>query len=257
VSKISFLVVDDSPTTRELVSRSLKLVFGSAEIFMAENGKEALRVLKEKDIDIIISDWNMPQMDGEELLFEVRNNPKLKELPFVLMTSNANRDFIITAIQLGVTQYIVKPFSPGELERKVRSSLNVLRRRQEQRYSLPEHTAVVRIGKECYMGKMLDLSRTGTLLVVDYDENMRLYRNCDVDLQLHDPNGIESKASLISSLVGTIVRLEAENTFHPTSRGCQMALYFHPATMEKDVERKLTNLIKWLANKTPGVIGDK
>lgn len=257
MSKISFLVVDDSPTTRDLVNRALKLIFGAADVFPAANGREALHILREREIDIIVSDWNMPVMDGGELLYEVRNDPGLKDIPFLLMTTNADRDFIITAIQLGVTQYIVKPFSPTELERKVRSSLNSLSRRRDQRYALPEHVAVIRIGKESFAGKVLDLSRTGALLGVEYDESMRLYRTCEVDLQLLDPNGIEPNATLISSLVGAVVRLEAENTFHPTSRNCQLALYFHPGTMEKDVERKLNSLIKWLAKKAPDVIGDK
>lgn len=257
MSRTSFLVVDDSSTTRELVHRSLKLLFGTAEVYLAKEGREALRIMRDKAIDVIISDWNMPEMDGGELLYEVRNDPALKKIPFILMTTNADRDFIITAIQLGVTQYIVKPFSPEELERKIRSSLNALCKRQDQRYALPEHIVVIRLGKESFTGRVLDLSRTGALISVEYQEELRLFRSCEIDVQLLDPNGIEAKASLISALSGAIVRLEAENTFHPTSRNCLMALYFHPGTMEKDVERKLNNLIKWLASKAPDLIGDK
>lgn len=258
MKKISFLVVDDSPTIRHLVQQSLQLIFGSDQILLAEDGRIALEMLREQQVDIIISDWNMPNMNGEELLYQVRNNSALKETPFIMMTTNADRDFIIMAIQLGVTQYIVKPFSTHELETKIRASINVLNRRQEKRYTLPTHIAQVQVGKKTFAGQLLDMSRTGAAITgIKYDPVVGLFKMCEVELKLLDPQGLEKETSLISGLFGRIVRLEAEDTFHPTSLDYQMALYFHPGTMERDVERKLNNLIKWLAGKTPDVISDE
>lgn len=258
MKKISFLVVDDSETIRRLVHQSLQLIFGTDQIFLAEDGRIALEILRQEPVDIIISDWNMPNMTGEELLYQVRNNSVLKDIPFIMMTTNADRDFIIMAIQLGVTQYIVKPFSTNELETKIRASINVLNRRREKRYTLPAHVARIQVGKKAFSGQLLDLSRTGAAVTgIKYDPVVGLFKMCELEIKLLDPEGLEKETSLISGLFGRIVRLEAEDTFHPTSLDYQMALYFHPGTMERDVERKLNSLIKWLAGKTPDVITDE
>lgn len=258
MKKISFLVVDDSETVRRLVRQSLQLIFGSEDIFLAEDGRVALEVLRQEQIDIIISDWNMPNMSGEELLYQVRNNSALKDIPFIMMTANADRDFIIMAIQLGVTQYIVKPFSSNELETKIRSSINVLNRRQEKRYTLPAHVARIQVAKKDFQGQLLDLSRTGAAISgLKFDPAVGLFKLCEVEIRLLNPQQLEQETSVISGLFGRIVRLEAADTFHPTSLDYQMALYFHPGNMERDVERKLNSLLKWLAGKAPDVIAEE
>ncbi|MFU8819878.1 MAG: hypothetical protein ACNA74_09175 [Desulfurivibrio sp.] len=113
------------------------------------------------------------------------------------------------------------------------------------------------MGDKVLSGQLLDLSRTGAAIAgVKFDPAVGLFKLCELELKLLDPDGLESDTSLISGLFGRIVRLEAEDTFHPTSLGYQMALYFHPGTMERDVERKLNNLIKWLASKAPDLIAE-
>ncbi|MDF1615070.1 response regulator [Desulfurivibrio dismutans] len=255
--KISFLVVDDSATIRTLVDRTLRLIFAPENVFLAEDGRAALEILRSQKVDIILSDWNMPNVNGEELLYEVRNDRALQEIPFIMMTTNGDRDFIIMAIQLGVTQYIVKPFTATEMERKIRASINVMNRRQEQRYALPEHVATLRVNKKSFSGQLLDISRTGAALTgMKFDPVIGLFRMAELELKLLDPNGLEQETSLLSGLFGRIVRLEAADTFHPTSLDFQLALYFHPGTMERDVERQLGKLIKWLASKAPDVIAE-
>lgn len=255
MDKINFLVVDDSATTRNLVRQALKSVFGNAEVCLAEDGRAALRILGEEQIDIIISDWNMPNMNGEEFLYEVRNDSAFKEIPFIMMSSNTDRDFIIMAIQLGVTQYMVKPFTTQELEKKVRSSINVLCRRRDQRYALPPHTVEIMIDRKRISGKLLDISRTGAAFSGQkFDPALGLFKTCEMALLLLDTQGQIEDVPLINGLVGRVVRLAAENTFHPTSAAFQAALYFHPGSMEREVENRLNKLLKWLAAKTPDVI---
>jgi CheY-like chemotaxis protein len=255
MKNISFLIVDDSPTLRTLVCRTIKATFGSEDIHEAGNGQEALKLLRDIRIDLIISDWNMPVMDGEEFLYEVRQDPNLKNIPFIMMTTNADRDFLITAIQLGVTQYIVKPFSPDELERKARISMNSLNKRRAARYALPEHVATIRIDGATMSGEIFDLSRTGARMRLDNHTALGLYKTCEVNLRILDLNGLEAGEAVIDSLSGMIVRLTAEDTLHPTSRQCQMGLYFNPGMMPRPLELKLNRLIKWLAESRPDVIG--
>lgn len=257
MSKITFLVVDDSVTVRDLVRRSLKTLFGGSEVMLAEDGKAALGLLREEKIDIIISDWNMPNMNGEELLYTVRNDQDLKETPFVMMSTNADRDFIIMAIQLGVTQYMVKPFTTDELESKIRSSLNVLCQRRAKRYALPDHVAEIRLERKRLSGQLLDLSRTGVAFAgAKFDPALGLFKMCELELRLKSNDGQEQDVVMLSGLFGRIVRLEAQDTFHPTSLAFKLALYLHPGSMERDVEARLTKLLKWLAAKAPDVIGE-
>ena len=112
------LVVDDFSTMRRIVRKILKdLRF--REVFEAENGAEALKLLESTKVDLIVSDWNMPTMTGLELLKRVRAEERLKGLPFMMVTAEAQKENIIEAIQAKVSNYVVKPFSPEVFAEKL------------------------------------------------------------------------------------------------------------------------------------------
>jgi len=112
------MVVDDFSTMRHIVRKILKdLQF--QEVIEAENGAEALKLLESCKVDLIVSDWNMPTMTGLELLKRVRADERLKGLPFLMVTAEAQKENIIMAIQAKVSNYIVKPFSPAMFEEKL------------------------------------------------------------------------------------------------------------------------------------------
>jgi len=112
------LVVDDFSTMRRIVRKILKdLRF--REVFEAENGAEALRLLESTKVDLIVSDWNMPTITGLELLKRVRAEERLKGLPFMMVTAEAQKENIIEAIQAKVSNYVVKPFSPEVFAEKL------------------------------------------------------------------------------------------------------------------------------------------
>jgi two-component system chemotaxis response regulator CheY len=113
-----FLVVDDFSTMRRIVKNLLKeLGFNNVE--EAEDGAEALAKLRAGDFDFVISDWNMPNMDGLALLKEVRADSRLKDLPVLMVTAEATKDNIITAAQAGASGYVVKPFTAATLGEKL------------------------------------------------------------------------------------------------------------------------------------------
>ncbi|MFA7270025.1 MAG: chemotaxis response regulator CheY [Sterolibacterium sp.] len=117
-SKIKFLVVDDFSTMRRIVRNLLKeLGYTNAE--EAEDGAVALQKLKAGSYDFVISDWNMPNMDGLQLLQAVRADPALKHLPVLMITAEAKKENIIAAAQSGASGYIVKPFTAGTLNDKL------------------------------------------------------------------------------------------------------------------------------------------
>lgn len=115
---LNVLVVDDFSTMRRIVRNILReLEFKN--IYEAENGKAAVDVLANQKIDLIVSDWNMPEMTGLELLQYVRSNEQLKTLPFLMVTAEAQKENIIEAVKFKVSNYIVKPFTAATLSEKL------------------------------------------------------------------------------------------------------------------------------------------
>ncbi|HWV19177.1 MAG TPA: chemotaxis response regulator CheY [Rhodocyclaceae bacterium] len=117
-SKIKFLVVDDFSTMRRIVRNLLKEL-GFTNVDEAEDGVVALAKLQAGGFDFVVSDWNMPNMDGLTLLQTVRSDPTLKDLPFLMITAEAKKENIIAAAQAGASGYIVKPFTAATLNEKM------------------------------------------------------------------------------------------------------------------------------------------
>nr|WP_159878289.1 chemotaxis response regulator CheY [Aquitalea denitrificans] len=115
---MKFLVVDDFSTMRRIVRNLLKEL-GFTNVDEAEDGQVALHKLKTQHFDFIVSDWNMPNMTGIELLKAVRADQQIKHLPFMMITAEAKRENIIEAAMAGASGYIVKPFTAATLEEKM------------------------------------------------------------------------------------------------------------------------------------------
>ena len=116
---LKILVVDDFPTMRKIVRQVLRQL-GYNDVQEAEDGEAALRILRQKpDIQFVISDWNMPNVTGIELLKSVRSDPALKSLPFLMVTAEADKENIVEAVKSGVSSYIVKPFNAATLKEKI------------------------------------------------------------------------------------------------------------------------------------------
>lgn len=118
-SEMSILIVDDFPTMRKIVRQVLRQL-GYNNVQEAEDGAAALTLLRQRgNIEFIISDWNMPNMTGIELLKAVRADSNLKQLPFLMVTAEADKENIIEAVKSGVSSYIVKPFNAATLKEKI------------------------------------------------------------------------------------------------------------------------------------------
>ncbi|APF18204.1 response regulator receiver protein [Caldithrix abyssi DSM 13497] len=117
------LFVEDSPTMRRIIANSLKQL-GVKEFEEAQNGLDALEKLHEAPFDLLVTDWNMPEMNGKELVEEVRKLPRFKELPIMMITTRGMEEDVLTAIQVGVNAYIIKPFTPEILRKKIMELFN-------------------------------------------------------------------------------------------------------------------------------------
>lgn len=112
------LVVDDSSTMRRIVKTALREI-GLRNVVMAEDGDEAWDILQKDSIELILSDHKMPHVSGEEFLKMVRGDERFDCLPFIMITAEAFRENVVNAVKLGVSNYIVKPFSAGQLQAKI------------------------------------------------------------------------------------------------------------------------------------------
>ncbi|HNS55490.1 MAG TPA: response regulator [Smithellaceae bacterium] len=126
-SNIKILVVDDFATMRKVVRNLLKQG-GYEDIVEAEDGVMALKALKSQKIDFIVSDWNMPNMTGLELLKAVRADAELAKTPFLMVTAEALQDNVVAAVKAGVSNYIVKPFTAEVLNEKIKKIIEGLQK---------------------------------------------------------------------------------------------------------------------------------
>ena len=111
------LVVDDSATMRRIVGNSLKSI-GHSDIVEAADGNEALEAC-DASVELVITDWNMPNMGGLDLVKALRSKPETENTPILMVTTRSVQDDILEAVQAGVNSYIVKPFTPQILKEKI------------------------------------------------------------------------------------------------------------------------------------------
>lgn len=119
---LRFLVVDDFSTMRRIVKNLLQDI-GYTNIAEADDGKTAVPMLQTGNYDVLITDWNMPEMPGLDLLKFIRADEKLKTLPVLMVTAEAKREQIVEAAQAGVSGYVIKPFTAETLKAKLEKML--------------------------------------------------------------------------------------------------------------------------------------
>ena len=121
-SDIKVIIIDDDMTTRRIITRLIKQI-GFTDFDEAADGQQAYDMMQEKDYGLILSDLDMPVMNGMELLDKVRADQKLMAKPFIMITANDDRENIIQAVKSKVSQYIVKPFTMPALREKIEKVL--------------------------------------------------------------------------------------------------------------------------------------
>ncbi|MEW6049880.1 MAG: response regulator [Candidatus Zixiibacteriota bacterium] len=118
MADLKILAVDDSPTMRRIIINTLKRA-GFENVVEATDGKDALGKLKEEKVNFVITDWNMPEMDGLAFVTTLRSMDEYKALPVLMVTTRSVKEDIIEAMKAGVNNYIVKPFTPETLKAKI------------------------------------------------------------------------------------------------------------------------------------------
>jgi len=120
---LKLLVVDDSSTMRRIIKNTLQRL-GFDDVLEAEHGVEAWQIMERTPgINVLITDWNMPEMNGLDLVRKVRAESKYESMPIIMVTTEGGKAEVITALKAGVNNYIVKPFTPQVLKEKLEDVL--------------------------------------------------------------------------------------------------------------------------------------
>ncbi|RBW49095.1 response regulator [Marinobacter sp. F3R11] len=119
MATLKALVVDDASFVRDLVKRTIRQRFPVIETTDAQNGRRAQSLMSRTEFDLILCDWEMPEMSGLELLQWMRQQPQYEKTPFIMITSRGDKDHVIEAVKEGVSEYLGKPFSPEGLGKKI------------------------------------------------------------------------------------------------------------------------------------------
>jgi two-component system chemotaxis response regulator CheY len=124
-SALSVLIVDDQQSMRGICKYILNEL-GFTNVIEAKSGRDALGKLEKSSVDLIISDWNMDDIDGLTLLRVIRRHPKTKGMPFIMATGRSDKDQVKEAITYGVNNYIIKPFDAGTMKKRIEAVIGVL-----------------------------------------------------------------------------------------------------------------------------------
>jgi two-component system chemotaxis response regulator CheY len=116
---MKIITIDDSSTMRRIIKNTLERIGYGGDILEAEDGKQALSVLSKNKVDLIITDWNMPNMDGLSFVKAIRSMHEWDDVPIIMVTTEAAKEDILEALKAGVNNYIVKPFTPEVLKEKI------------------------------------------------------------------------------------------------------------------------------------------
>lgn len=120
---LKILAVDDSPTMRRIIVNTLRRA-GYLDVTEATDGKDALAKMAVDKYNFVITDWNMPGMDGIALVKHLRAEPATKEIPILMVTTRSVKEDILEALRAGVNNYVVKPFTPGTIKEKIDQTLS-------------------------------------------------------------------------------------------------------------------------------------
>ncbi|WCN10120.1 response regulator [Marinomonas mediterranea] len=223
VKNVSFLVVDDNQSFRSIVKSTINDQLGSLRVISAVNGLIAKLILQKQTVDIVISDVDMPRLDGFELLSFMRSHPKLKHIPFIMMTPEDSKEFVCNAIEQGVTEYLVKPFTIEKLEDAIRRSWYGAEQRRNGRISnLPSHTLEVSFSDgHTLNASVVNISASGIRYEVQYIDEIRLFSKCSASLSVDIS---KTRTVSVETLVCDIVRVEAVDFSNSHSRRCYVAV---------------------------------
>ncbi|WP_144391633.1 response regulator [Pleionea sediminis] len=239
MKKYNILVIDDASMIRDLIKKFVRDYFPNAALFDAHNGASGKSVLLHQEIDMVLCDWEMPEMNGIELLGWFRKEERYKNLPFIMVTSRGDKEFVMEAIEAGVSDYLVKPFNRQQFAEKVEralrrhgikgkmaepkkaasSSLEVLTgkpvstAKPKPKKPLPKGVALVRTAEgevRCAVKQLTKDYCLGVFKISDYLPNLLETVSVDIEFKQEDESKVMRINGFIHSLTATESRPDCQ-----------------------------------------------
>lgn len=205
------LVVEDNATVRRFTASVLKNQLNCSSVIQASSANEALETIKSLKLrrgalHLILSDWEMPGMSGDEFLLAVRENPETADTPFIMVTARNDRDSIIMAAQAGVSEYIIKPFTAAALLQKITRAFDLQERRAMARFKTAsgDKAEVIFTETNRYNAAVVNISQTGVLLRTPLFRHAPVCVHDMVKISLHLASGAEIQ------VLAELVRMETD-----------------------------------------------
>ena len=193
-ANLTVLVIDEAASVKKLIKPVLRkeLGFLSDNILEAYDGKKALNILRTTKVDLILSEWNIPEVSGIELLKRVRQDSALSSIPFVMVSSYSDHRYILEAVQEKVTQYIVKPFNAFDFSVKVKQALQSKKGHSSKRAHPTKagHDLVVLFKKRpITSGKIISINSNGLLARLRLQRGITIYDQLDLKISFQSSGG--------------------------------------------------------------------
>jgi len=207
MKSLKVLVVDDVASMRKFLKFGLEKSFPRIAVDEAANGKEAQTKLEQVEYDLVLCDWEMPYVNGEELLSWVRNHPTLCRMPFIMVSSRSDKLSVLKAREGGVDSYMIKPFTVDNLAHKVMLLVDKADRRESERFEA-HGDIILHFKDQVARGSIIDISMGGLFGEFSRKNPMpSILEEVRVDIKLEDS---QKKADGIE---GFVIRLQAAEAF--------------------------------------------
>jgi CheY-like chemotaxis protein len=227
---LKVLLVDDMSTTRHFIKYGLESNHPGLKIFEASNGREAQAKLEKEQFDLVLCDWEMPVMTGEELLTWVRTHDTLSKTKFIMITTKSEKESVLRAVQLDVSGYLVKPFTIEGLLQKMADIDNRFDRRKKERVAMSGNVTLT----------FRDCSATGDLVDISLGGLLATFPRKNILPQILDKITVDVKSvndKRVAGLEGFIIRIQAANAFLDTEY-ISVAVKFLEFDAQKTTELK-------------------
>jgi CheY-like chemotaxis protein len=236
--KLKILIVDDVASMRKFAKFSLEKSFPNIAVDEAANGKEAQARMEQVEYDLVLCDWEMPDITGDEVLDWMRRHPTLSATPFIMVTSRNDKQSVLKAIESGANSYVVKPYTAEMLAQKITAVMDKFDRRQHERFNA-NGTVNVHFRDLVARGSIIDLSQGGVFCTFSREDPIpAVFEKVLLDIKLEN----ESKCNGIDSFV---IRIQAAEAFID-SENLKLAFKFMemPETKQSELAKFLSSLRK-------------
>jgi DNA-binding response OmpR family regulator len=230
MKKLNVLIVDDTAAMRKFIKSGLEDSFPGIHVDEAVSGKTAVIKLEQNEYNLVLCDWELPDLSGDEILQWVRVHPIINHTPFILVSSRRDKGSVTKAIRGGVSSYMVKPFNIGSLVQKVTAVIDHFERRQFQRFAI-DGTIDLYFRDQSLKGGVIDLSMGGVFGLSNRGYSLPLiFEKVTVDVNLDSGS--------ILGLDGFVIRLQAAEAVLD-SESVKIAVKFSDLTLDRtqDLQR--------------------